>query len=139
MPTVTTYSIGHTFSFIIISIYINPLSSSPSSLSTSTIPRYIGSSAVFSNFFFNSHKLSLFYLPTMAPLLISYGQGNVGDYRKQMLVEEYLREHGHPTGGVTESPTVHAQDDAEVVLDTEVNNSSSDISLVVSSHSPGVR
>ena len=65
----------------------------------------------------------------MAPLLISYGHGIVDDYRKQMLVEEYVREHGHPTGSVNESPTMHAQDDTEVVLDTEVNNSSSDISL----------
>ena len=65
----------------------------------------------------------------MAPLLISYGKGLVDDYRKQMLVEEYLREHGHPTGTVTERPTIHAQDDAEVALDTEVTNSSSDISL----------
>ena len=65
----------------------------------------------------------------MAPLLISYGQSIVDDYRKQMLVEEYLREHGHPSGTVAESPTVHAQDDAEVVLDTEINNYSSDISL----------
>ena len=46
-----------------------------------------------------------------------------------MLVEEYLREHGHPTGSVTERPTILAQDNAKVNLDTEVSNSSSDISL----------
>ena len=65
----------------------------------------------------------------MAPLLISYGQSIVDEYRKQMLVEEYLRERGHPTGSVTERPAILAQDDAEVNLDTEVSNSSSDISL----------
>ena len=65
----------------------------------------------------------------MTPLLISYGQSIVDEYRKRQLVEEYLREHGEPIGSVTEAPTVHAQDDAEVVLDTEVTDSSSDISL----------
>ena len=65
----------------------------------------------------------------MAPLLISYGQSIVDEYRKQMLVEEYLRERGHPTGSVTERPTILAQDDAEVNLETEVSNSSSNISL----------
>ena len=63
----------------------------------------------------------------MAPLLISYGQSIVDDYRKQMLVEEYLREHGNPTRSVTETPSVHAP--TLVVLDTEVTNSSSDIFL----------
>ena len=46
-----------------------------------------------------------------------------------MLVEEYLRERGLPTGSVTEQPTILAQDDAEVNVDTEVSNSSTDISL----------
>ena len=56
--TVTTYSIGHTFSFILISIYISLFSSFPSSLSLSTIPKYIGLSAVFTYFFFSYHRYS---------------------------------------------------------------------------------
>ena len=52
----------------------------------------------------------------MAPLLISYGQGIVDEYRKEMLVEEYLRERGHPIGSVTDRPAILAQDDAEVNL-----------------------
>ena len=58
----------------------------------------------------------------MAPLLISYGQSIIDEVHKQQLVEEYIRKHGHPSGA-TEAPTVHAEDEAEVSVDTEVTNS----------------
>ena len=65
----------------------------------------------------------------MAPLLFSYGQSLIDEVYKQRLVEEYIKEHGKPVGDGTEAPVFHAEDDAEVALDTEVTNSSSEISL----------
>ena len=65
----------------------------------------------------------------MAPLLFSYGQSIIDEVYKQQLVEQYIKEHGKPVGNVTETPTIHTQDDAEVALDTEVNDSWSEISL----------
>ena len=65
----------------------------------------------------------------MAPLLFSYGQSIIDEVYKQQLVEQYIKEHGKPIGDVTETPTIHAQDDAEVALDTKVTDSSSEISL----------
>ena len=62
------------------------------------------------------------------PLLIGYGQSIIDQYRKEMLVEEYLKERGLPTTA-TESPVIHAQDDAEVNFETDITNSSADISL----------
>ena len=65
----------------------------------------------------------------MAPLLFSYGQSIIDEVYKQQLVEQYIKEHGKPIGDVTEAPTILAQDDAEVALDTEIVDSSSEISL----------
>ena len=65
----------------------------------------------------------------MAPLLFSYGQSIIDEVYKQRLVEEYIKEHGQPSGDSTEAPVIHAEDDAEVALDTEVTDSSSEISL----------
>ena len=65
----------------------------------------------------------------MAPLLFSYGQSLIDEVYKQQLVEKYIKEHGKPVGNGTEAPVIHAQDDSEVALDTEVNDSSSKISL----------
>ena len=64
----------------------------------------------------------------MAPLF-SYGQSIIDEMYKQQLVEQYIKEHGQSNGDVTEPPTVHAQDDAEVTLDTEFTDSSDHISL----------
>ena len=64
----------------------------------------------------------------MAPLLFSYGQSLVDEVYKQ-LVAQYIKEHGKPVSNVTEAPIIHVQDDAEVALDTDVNDSSSEISL----------
>ena len=65
----------------------------------------------------------------MAPLLLSYGQSIIDEVHKQQLVEKYIRQHGYPSGASTEAPTIHAEDKAEVSLDTEVTDSSSEISL----------
>ena len=65
----------------------------------------------------------------MAPLLFSYRQSIIDEVYKQRLVEEYIKEHGKPSGASTEAPTIHAEDEAEVSLDTEITNSSSEISL----------
>ena len=45
-----------------------------------------------------------------------------------MLVEEYLKNRGIPTTA-TEAPDILAQDDAEVSLETEITNSSADVTL----------
>ena len=65
----------------------------------------------------------------MAPLLFSYGQSIIDEVYKQRLVEEYIKEHGQPSGASTEAPAIHAEDEAEVSLDTEITDSSSEISL----------
>ena len=72
--------------------------------------------------------MSFFLFYVMAPILISHGQSLVDEYRKEILVEEYLRERGNPVGSVTDSPAILAQDDAKVNLDTDVSNSSSGLS-----------
>ena len=64
----------------------------------------------------------------MAPLLISYGQSLVDQINKEIMVEEYLKERGIPTTP-TDAPDILAQDDAEVNLDTEITNSSADVTL----------
>ena len=65
----------------------------------------------------------------MAPLLISYGQSLVDQINKEILVEEYLKERGITTTTATDAPDILAQDDAEVNLETEINNSSADVTL----------
>ena len=65
----------------------------------------------------------------MAPLLISYRQSIIDGIHKQQLVEEYIKQHGQPSASATESPAIHAKDEAEVSVESEVTNSSSDISL----------
>ena len=58
--------------------------------------------------------------------MLSYGQSIIDDIRNQQL--EYLTKNGH-SSSVTEAPTIHAQDDAEVSVENEISNDSSDISL----------
>ena len=65
----------------------------------------------------------------MAPLLIGYGQSLVDQINKEILVEEYLKERGITTTTATDAPDILAQDDAEVNLETEVTNSSADVTL----------
>ena len=48
----------------------------------------------------------------MVAPLFGYGQSIIDEVYKQRLVEQYIKEHGQPNGGVTEPPAVHAQDDA---------------------------
>ena len=62
----------------------------------------------------------------MAPLLLIYGQNLINEIRNQQLVEEYLAKNGHPT---TEAPVINTQDDAEVSVENNISNQSSDISL----------
>ena len=79
-----------------------------------------------STFFCCSPFSTSFYV--MAPILIGYGQSIIDEYRKEMLVEEYLKNRGIPTTA-TDAPDILAQDDAEVSLETEITNSSADVTL----------
>ena len=64
----------------------------------------------------------------MAPLF-GYGQSIIDEVYKQCLVEQYIKEHGQSNGGVTETPAVHAQDDAEVTVESDFTDSSDHVSL----------
>ena len=61
--------------------------------------------------------------------LFGYGQSVIDEVYKQRLVEQYIKEHGQSNGGVTDPPTVHAQDNAEVTLESEFTDSSDHVSL----------
>ena len=62
----------------------------------------------------------------MAPF-IAYGQSIIDEYKKQRLVEEYLKERGQSLDDA--APPIHAQDEASVSIETEVTDSSDHVSL----------
>ena len=112
--------IGNSHFFFFFISYTSPFS-------TPSIPCSIRSSAVV-NFFSFGIFYSIHSTVNMAPLLLSYGQSIIDEIHKQQLVEEYFKQHGHPSGA-TEAPTIHAENEAEVSVDNEVTDSSSEFSL----------
>ena len=67
----------------------------------------------------------------MAPLLISYGQGIVEDYRKEMLVKQYLAEQATSS---TPAPAINMSDESSLHIESSESNESSDVSLDQSNH-----
>ena len=62
----------------------------------------------------------------MVPLLISYGQNLVGQYRKKQLVKEYLAEQAV---SYTPSPAIKMSDDSNLSIENNESHESSDVSL----------
>ena len=62
----------------------------------------------------------------MAPLLISYGQNIVDQYRKEQLVKEYLAEQAVSS---TPSPAIEMSDDSSLSIENNESHESSDVSL----------
>ena len=70
----------------------------------------------------------------MAPFgLFSHGQEMFQDFKDEQLVEEYLAKRGRPQHP-TELTDINVQDKAELDLENNVSNKSSDISLDQSNH-----
>ena len=67
----------------------------------------------------------------MAPLLITYGQSLVDEYRKEMLVKEYLAEQATSS---TPAPAINMSDESSLHIENSESNESSDVSLDQSNH-----
>ena len=67
----------------------------------------------------------------MAPLLITYGQSFVDEYRKEMLVKEYLAKQATSS---TPAPAFNMSDESSLHIESSESNESSDISLDQSNH-----
>ena len=65
----------------------------------------------------------------MAPFLISAAQSRIDEYRKEMLVKEYL---ANQSSSSTPAPAIEMSDESNLHIENHESNESADVSLDLS-------